>query len=73
MKIEQDKKEKLVFALYLINHETLKPTEEYTKFNIYRLEQEFPSLVQKQAQNHDLGTKIKGTTNNVLPIPPLLN
>ena len=57
----------------MLNHETLKPTEEYTKFNIYRLEQEFPSLVQKQAQNHDLGTKIKGTTNNVLPIPPLLN
>ena len=52
---------KLLFILLLLFG--CSPTEQYTKFNIYRLEQEFPSLVQKQAKKNDLETINMETTN----------
>jgi len=57
----------------MMNHESLQPTEQYTKFNIHRLEQDFPMLSEKQAQKDDLGTKIKGTTNYQFATSRLIN
>ena len=51
-----------------MNHESLQPTEQYTKFNIYRLEQEFPSLVQKQEKNTP-----KNTLNSTTPSTKYIN
>ena len=52
----------------MMNHESLQPTEQYTKFNIYRLEQEFPSLVQKQEKNTP-----KNTLNSTTPSTKYIN
>ena len=57
----------------MMNHESLQPTEQYTKFNIYRLEQEFPSLVQKQAKKNDLETLNRETPSTININPRLYN
>ena len=57
----------------MMNHESLQPTEQYTKFNIYRLEQEFPSLVQKQAKNSPKETLNRDTPSTININPRLYN
>ena len=60
----------LIALLFLFGYS---PTEQYTKFNIYRLEQEFPSLVQKQAKKNDLETLNRETLSTININPRLYN
>ena len=57
----------------MMNHESLQPTEQYTKFNIHRLEQDFPILSEKQVRKDDLETIKVETTNYQFATSRLIN
>ncbi len=57
----------------MMNHESLQPTEQYTKFNIHRLEQDFPMLSEKQAKKGDLETNKVATNNYQFATSRLIN
>ncbi len=56
----------------MLFHESLVPTEKYARFNIYRLEQEYPSLVKKEAKKDILDTQKLDTHSTRYDSPPLL-